>query len=322
MTGRATDESCISRERGEHVAGAAALGRRQQVQTDAPLSREDVVTGKDDLEPLRKRNQEFTEKFLQDKRVIAVAKDLLQAREDGLASFDGLVRQQVRDTSVAYAGADDLAIGADVAVLLKIMLAEAKKRKAAGGAANPDFAIMSLYRPGDGDKSPHRQKRAIDISRYAGHLLHISNPSEVSEGVTQFYRDLAAHTSEINFDYGFGLPRNLRTDDESIVLELSGYYGSIHGAIYAKSLGRNLSAEQCGPKLNEEIRKKYKYVDVFFQHHLRPGYSPNGVVEADIRDLIWSGLTADWTKIRQQGGKRLKTLFPDEVDHLHVQILK
>ncbi len=320
MSGRATDESCISRERGDRVAGAEVLSRQEQATPQGALARWPAVTGTHGPDTLHKANEEFTEAFLQRKRIMAVATDLMKAREEGVVSLDGIVRQQVRDTAVAPAGIADLAIGPEMAIILKIMLVEARARVSAGGV-KPDFAIISIFRPGDGEKSPHRGRRALDISRYGGFLNHVNTPDQAAKGVTLFYRDLASHATEINFKYSFGLPRNLRTDNAGIADELTGKPAQSHLDIYLRAIRASMSLDtaRASTTFPAQVRQKYNFTDVFFDHSYRPNHPPKFSLDDAFALFKWPGLKDEWQKIRQNGGVGLVQLYPDAPDHVHIE---
>ena len=261
---------------------------------------------------------------LQDETTIAfyqqLGKDLLSAADSGLIWLEPtVVREQVCDISFISYGSVP-AIGLELAKILRTLLAAARAR---GGSK--DFGIVSLYRPGDGTKSPHLAGRAVDLVSYAGKRLNSAFPDEAAEGATSVYRDLAAAPQEMKVTYAFGLPRNLRTDNDGIDAELTGHGWQIRSAIFATALGLNKQltivnqSSTATLKIYDAIRANYKFTDVFFDHGSPPGKSPTGSVKSDISGFVRKSLQTDWRDILTSGGNGLRYLFPDATDHLHIQ---
>jgi hypothetical protein len=139
----------------------------------------------------------------------AVRSDLLDiAQADGVRRRDTASSVSVTIERVRRGRATVYEVRSDEAVILPV-LAELARRSQSRGTA---MAIVSLFRPGTSG-SLHRNLRAVDIGRYAGHRFSEREPSASLHALKALLEDVPAG------DYALGLPRLSRTEGQASMRE-------------------------------------------------------------------------------------------------------
>jgi hypothetical protein len=172
-----------------------------------------------------------------------------------------------------------------------------------------DFEVASIARETAG---PHgtptaggfQVGRAVDITRFAGHRIHIDSPADAVAGIAAAMRALPPGC------YIFGLPRPPREDPVGGVEDLKTYpyfyVGSPMPGTKPPLSPKGTAAIHDNPFLPAvDLRK-----------------CPTGNLDGDLAKLLPGGqadLTAAAHEARARGAKIL-CLFPDGADHLHVQV--
>ncbi|MCK9895071.1 hypothetical protein [Frankia sp. AgB32] len=271
------------------------------------------------------------------KEVGALAERLLQARDDGLVSFgddvtnpktreltDGASARWLKSMVNAPEGLD-LSMSPDLARVLDRMLSAAERRRA-DGATGVDFAIMSLYRPDKGP-SPHRDGAAVDIGVYAGKTINFMRTKDSVLAVAQFYRDMLGGEGEAKVDakIALGLPRNPRMDPAGALAE---YYDAGHPEKknyydITSTPGRVITEKPFTVANTRPVLKmEYQVPDAFFQRELEPDRSPAGGLAGAVAALRPEAQQAFKLLVEKDVGKVLRFMFPDGLDHLHVQVVR
>jgi hypothetical protein len=185
-----------------------------------------------------------------------------------------------------------------------VRILEALASKATPGAP---LSVLSLYRKPRSEKSrePHSRGLAADFMAYGGHTIHSRNASEALRGVIAVIENLPPGR------YGLGLPKPPNTDPApgmpapfrpakwpffpapipAVILP--------YNIVLPKAEGAKLVSGRLGPKpwvLRWENERGAPIEDI--------GSQPLRQV---IRDAAKRGV-------------RIMTLFPDAVDHLHLQL--
>ncbi len=238
-----------------------------------------------------------------------IAAELLHAAQAGRVSLGGVQQQvkQLAQTGSITSGDTTTELSDNLLALLQALLAATPQP---AGGQRPPFELLSLVRPRPKKKTArigkHPLGRAVDISRFAGFDIVMTNPGRALQGVLAVIGALPAGT------YALGLPRPVRAD-----------------AIGADTDNRNypqLGLYQPGPPPT----LKPQYQDLPAQNVFLPvrdetdiNKSPTGSVTRDLALIV--DATAQ-TLLRQavaearQRGAIIRFLFPDALNHLHVHI--
>lgn len=274
------------------------------------------------------------------KEISDVADRLLKARDEGLVVFgddrqapktheriDGATARYLKSIQEAPSGTD-LPMKPELARVFDKMLTAAEQRRAKD-PSGPDFSIMSLVRPDKGH-SADKGAGSVDIGTYAHQKLDFTHPDQALKGVAQFYRDIAGQGqggSKVDTHVAFGIPRNPRMDPAGARAEYldtghpekQRYYDLKHipeGQVLSEKPYTILAGQP-------ELKSEYLFPDTFFHREAAISVSPgHGVLAGDIAALREPART-EFTKIAgDAGGSVLRYMFPDALDHLHVQVVK
>jgi hypothetical protein len=231
-----------------------------------------------------------------------IGAELLGAIEEGrMATSDRELRmlRQLRDTGTAARGRGDprVALSPELIALLHA-LQEQTPAPAEGGRAG--FSMLSLVR-GEGR---HGRGEAVDIDRYGGHSIHIRNRAETIEGVIAAVEALPAGC------YALGLPRTPRTDTVGAATDARRY-----PYIYEGTPPR-VRAGYAAVAANPPFLPAVAEADIGSSptHGLRGDL--NQVADAAVRARLRAAIEA-----AQARGAQFRYLFPDAMDHLHIQVM-
>jgi len=236
-----------------------------------------------------------------------LATELLQAREQGRLALSGSVRSQLE--LLAHTGhirhdeaPDAVVPSATLLALLQALLGLTPQP--APGQPAP-FALLSLVRP---HSSFHMRGQAVDISRFAGYDILMTNPSQALQAVLAVIEALPRGC------YALGLPRPVRADADGARRDHTRYH---YLNLYE-------------PGNPPTLRPQYQHLleeNVFLPVHSQADIdrSPSrGSITGDLDCIVdpaaQAQLRAAIANARQHGA-RIKYLFPDALDHLHVQVV-
>lgn len=269
----------------------------------------------------------------------SVAQKLLDAREAGLVKFgddvqnpkthtrtDGGTARYLQSITSAPDGRD-LPMRPELAKVFDRVLTAAEHRREQG-ATGADFTIVSLDRQDKG----HKDGVAVDLGRYAGHQIDFKNPDDSVKGIAQFYKDLLGNgdggTTPVDAQIAIGVPRNPRTDAVGALAEYQDrghpekqkYYD-----VVPTQRGVNDIVSQnpfTVSTFRAELKERYVFPDVFFRRDQPPNISPTGRLMSDVAALQPEARRAFEPLAQQDRGAVLRYLFPDALDHFHVQALR
>ncbi|MFG1792620.1 hypothetical protein [Nocardia sp. NPDC049149] len=252
--------------------------------------------------------------------IVAAAAAVLDARSAGIAEFvDSIAHQLKAITATADGEPLPAHLSVGMARILQRMVDKARQRQ----TEKPDFRIIQLTGKNGGHPSGGR---LLDIDRYNGFRIDFQHGGEAVRAVTQFYADML----DVPL---FGPPA-------------SGVTPVPVGTRFSLGLTRNPRMARTGANLDAADKRKRKYYDTsapghpillpqfryrdfFFPretpqpHETKPPTMPGGgTIEGAISALAPQAKTIFERLQAGDTGGLLKSLFPDGVDHLHVQIEK
>jgi hypothetical protein len=230
------------------------------------------------------------------------AAELLAAIDEGRMSTSARelrMLEQLRDTGTAARGRGDpqVSLSPELIALLHA-LQEGAAAPAAGGRA--EFSLLSLVRR----EGRHGRGEAVDIDRYGGHPIHIRNRAETIDGVIAAIDALPAGC------YALGLPRAPRTDPVGAATDAGRYPYIYEGT--PPQVRAGYTAVAASPPFLPAVAE----ADI--------SHSPTGstrgdlahVADAAVRTRLRAAIDAAQTR-----GAQIRYLFPDAMDHLHVQVM-
>ncbi len=189
---------------------------------------------------------------------------------------------------------------------IKTLTDAVRSRKTGSSSTKIDFAIISLLRPRDDDKSPHKQGRAVDISIYAGNHIDMFHPEEALDGIAQLIDDLPPGK------YWLGVPRHPRRDQ---LFGCSDFFSRLFQPHLSRLYQPSLFAPGCPhhpPNIRQEILKTR---NMFFPWYFTPGntYGVDKMEAPDAKLRLQEVLARKAPQVTVSFG-------PDALDHVHVQL--
>jgi hypothetical protein len=207
--------------------------------------------------------------------------------------------EQLRDTGTAARDRGDPQVALSPALIALLhALQEGTPAPAEGGRAG--FSLLSLVRRA----GRHGQGQAVDIDRYGGHDIHIRNRASTIDGVIAAVGALPAGC------YALGLPRTPRTDPAGAVTDADRYPYIYEGTPPRVRAG--YAAVAASPPFLPAVAEG----DI--------GHSPTGATRGDLARIADAAVR---TRLRaaieaaEARGAQFRYLFPDAMDHLHIQVM-
>jgi hypothetical protein len=276
--------------------------------------------------------------------IVAAAQALLDARANGRATFgddtraskgkpakDGSIATQLKSIVAADPAEplpDVMTVG--TAKIILRMVEKADERHDAG-ATGVDFNIVSLARPND-KGGPHKHGNALDIDRYAGQQVHYTKPGSSVNAVAQFYRDMVGDATHgpVDTRFALGLPRTPQAfgfgaakDQDKHGDKYVVYFNKTPEDLTAlEGIGRHRRWTTYSVNQDPALKPEAAGEETFFAREADPNISPDGSsAAADIKYLQPASQQRLHDINSQDTTHVLGYLFPDGIDHFHVQSL-
>ncbi|MBD2768080.1 D-alanyl-D-alanine carboxypeptidase family protein [Hymenobacter sp. BT664] len=242
-----------------------------------------------------------------DEEAADVATELLSGRQVGRLALSNSVLHQLE--ALAQTGSIPLDHSSDTVVpsptLLALLQALLRGTPPPAAGTRAPFGLMSLVRP---RASYHTRGQAVDISRFAGHDIRMTNPARALQAVLAIIDLLPAGC------YALGLPRPVRADADGARRDHARYgYLNLYQPGNPPTLRpeyENLPAANVFLPVNSQAD-----IDVSPSHG-NIARDLDFIVDATAQSLLRTAVAN-----ARQRGARIKYLFPDALDHLHIQVV-